>query len=247
MEGKLYVVATPIGNLKDITFRAVEILKEVDFVVAENRARAMKLLSHLGIKKQMVTINGYNEERREKGIVQYLLKGKSGALISAAGMPCISDPGNFVVKAAHEAGIEVQAIPGASASIGAFAISGLAFDKFLFYGFLPQKKGKKKKIFRQFSSFPYPMIFFESPRRLLETLRCIQEECGDRTVVICKELTKLHERVIRGNTAEVITSIGEDELKGEYTLILDGNTEWSHGTEKQEAASRPERIAFERP
>ena len=144
--GILYVVATPIGNLKDITFRAVEVFREVDFVVAESSLRALKLLSHLEIRKPIVSVNSYNEERKAKGIVEQLRKGKKCALITSAGTPCISDPGNPIVRKCCEEGIEVKSVPGPSAVVGAVSISGLFADRFLFFGFLPQKRGKQKKI-----------------------------------------------------------------------------------------------------
>ena len=218
----LYVVSTPIGNLKDVTLRTVEVLSDVDFVVAENRERALKLLTHLGLRKPIITINSYNEARKARGIAGQLATGKSAALISGAGTPCISDPGGHVVRACHEAGVDVKSVPGASAVIGALSISGLYADRFLFYGFLPQKQGKKRRVIREFSSFPYPMVFYESPRKLLDTLRCLQEELGDRLAVIAKEMTKIHETLLRGSLSELSCSLEAEEPKGEYVVIVDG-------------------------
>lgn len=222
MGGTLYVVATPIGNLKDITIRAIEVLKDVDLIVAENRERALKLLSHLSIHKPIITINSYNEERKANGIARQIASGKSCALISGAGTPCVSDPGGFVVKACYEAGVDVRAVPGPSAATGVVSISGFRVDRFFFYGFLPQKQGKKRKVLHEFSSFPYPIIFFESPRKLLETLRCMQEELGNRSVVVIKEMTKIYEQVMRGAIDELITALSEGEPKGEYLILVDG-------------------------
>jgi 16S rRNA (cytidine1402-2'-O)-methyltransferase len=222
MTGILYVVATPIGNLKDITLRAVEVLGEVDFVVAESRERALKLLSHLNIRKPITTINTYSEENKAKSIIDQLRKGKKAALITAAGTPCISDPGDKVVRKSYEAGIEVQAVPGPSAAIAALSISGLSPDRFVFYGFLPQKKGKKKKVLAELLSGPYPVVLFESPRRVVETLTVIQEEAGERMVVIYREMTKLYEEVIRGSVSEVRETVSGAETRGEYTLIVEG-------------------------
>jgi 16S rRNA (cytidine1402-2'-O)-methyltransferase len=216
------VVSTPIGNLKDVTLRTVEVLSDVDFVVAENRERALKLLTHLGLRKPIITINSYNEARKARGIAGQLATGKSAALISGAGTPCISDPGGHVVRACHEAGVDVKSVPGASAVIGALSISGLYADRFLFYGFLPQKQGKKRRVIREFSSFPYPMVFYESPRKLLDTLRCLQEELGDRLAVIAKEMTKIHETLLRGSLSELSCSLEAEEPKGEYVVIVDG-------------------------
>jgi 16S rRNA (cytidine1402-2'-O)-methyltransferase len=222
MEGALYVVATPVGNMKDITLRAVEVLRDVDMVVAESRERALKLLSHHSIRKPIITINSYNEERKAGNIAQQLLSGKTCALITGAGTPCISDPGGFVVRACHEVGVDVKAVPGPSAVAGAISISGLYVDRFLFYGFLPQKRGKKKKVLQEFLSFPYPMVFFESPRKLIDTLKCIREELGDRLAVVVKEMTKIHETVIRGLLDDVIGTVSLEEPKGEYLIIVDG-------------------------
>lgn len=220
MKGKLYVVATPIGNLKDLTLRAIEILQESDLIVAESRLRAMKLLTHLGLKKPMVTINTYSEEKRAKGIIARMEKGDVCALISAAGTPCISDPGKIVVQKAYEAGIDVMAIPGPSAVVAALCISGVPSDKFLFYGFLPLKTGKRRTILRDVGGAPYPLVFLESPRRVRDLLQLISEELGgDRFVAVAKEMTKLHEEVIRGPVQELVGDFAAD-AKGEYTVVV---------------------------
>jgi 16S rRNA (cytidine1402-2'-O)-methyltransferase len=220
--GILYVVATPIGNLKDITFRAVEVFREVDFVVAESSLRALKLLSSLEIRKPIISINSYNEERKARGIVEQLRKGKKCALITSAGTPCISDPGNPVVRKCCEEGVEVKSIPGPSAAVGAVSISGLFADRFLFFGFLPQKKGKQKKILLELATLPYPIVFYESPRRLKGTLENMHEVFGNRQAVIAKEMTKVHEKVYRGQIDELLKTFPEDEIKGEFTVIIDG-------------------------
>jgi len=155
--GLLYVVCTPIGNLNDITLRAIEVLRDVDLVIAENRERALKLLNHLQIRKPIITINAYNEARKAEAIVRELLTGKSAALISGAGAPCISDPGNVVVRKGYEMGIQVTAVPGPSAVISALTISGLWPDRFIFYGFLPQKRGKRRKVLADLLSRPLPI------------------------------------------------------------------------------------------
>ncbi|MCX7965482.1 MAG: 16S rRNA (cytidine(1402)-2'-O)-methyltransferase [Syntrophorhabdaceae bacterium] len=222
MKGILYVVATPIGNLRDITLRAIEILKAVDFIVAENRTHSLKLLNHFGIKKQIIGINSYNEERKAKEVIGYIKKGKNCALISSAGTPCISDPGTIIVRTCYENGIDVKVVPGPSAVISALSISGLFVDKFMFYGFLPQKKGKKMKILKEISLIPYPVVFFESPRRLLETLYCIKEALGERFVVIFKEMTKLYEETIRAPVTELIERYEHENVKGEYVIIVEG-------------------------
>jgi 16S rRNA (cytidine1402-2'-O)-methyltransferase len=219
MKGRLYIVATPIGNLKDLTLRAIEILQESDLIIAENRLRAMKLLAHLGLKKPIVTINTYSEEKRAKAVIARMEMGDVCALISAAGTPCISDPGKIIVQKTHEAGIDVLAVPGPSAVIAALCISGVPSDKFLFYGFLPLKTGKRRTILRDVGAMPYPVVFLESPRRVLDLLRVILEVLGNRFVVVAKEMTKLHEEVMRGPVQELIEDFAS-EIKGEYTVIL---------------------------
>ncbi len=218
--GILYVVATPIGNLKDITLRAIDVFREVDFVVAESSLRALKLLNHLAINKSIVSINAYNEARKAAGIVDQIRKGKSCALITSAGTPCISDPGNHIVKKCYDEGVEVRSIPGPSAVIGALSISGLFADRFVFLGFLPQKRGKQKKILRDFVELPYALVLYESPRRVRETLENLRETLGDRQVVLFKEMTKVHEEVFRGTMGDVIEDLPDDDLKGEYVVVV---------------------------
>ena len=222
MPGILYVVGTPIGNLKDITQRAIEVLTEVDFVVAESRERALKLLSHLEIKKPITTINTYSEESRTRSIVDQLKRGKGAALITAAGTPCISDPGDKLVRGCLDAGIDVRAIPGPSAAIAALSTCGLSPDRFIFYGFLPLKKGKKRKILAEILTGPYAVVLFESPRRVQETLTLISELGEERMVAVYREMTKLHEETIRGPAGEVATTVCDREGRGEYTIIVEG-------------------------
>ncbi|HOP86307.1 MAG TPA: 16S rRNA (cytidine(1402)-2'-O)-methyltransferase [Syntrophorhabdaceae bacterium] len=221
MRGILYVVATPIGNLKDITLRATDVLNEVDFIVAENKTYSLKLLNHFNIKKRIIGINSYTEKKKAKEIVEYLKRGESCALITNAGTPCISDPGTILVKTCYESGIEVKTVPGPSALVSALSISGLFVDKFLFYGFLPQKRGKKIKIFKGLSMLPYPIVFFESPRRVLDTLECIKDGFGERFVVVFKEMTKIYEGIKRGYITEVIEYFKAQDIKGEYVIIVD--------------------------
>jgi 16S rRNA (cytidine1402-2'-O)-methyltransferase len=222
MNGQLYVVATPIGNLKDITLRAIDILRNVDIVVAENRGRALGLLTHLGIRKPIISINSYNEEKKGGSIVERLANGQSCALISSAGTPCISDPGNVIVRRCYDAGIRVATIPGPSALVSALSISGLFADRFLFFGFLPQKQGKKRKTLQELASLSYPIVFFESPRRLLDTLSSIREIFGNPTATVVKEMTKVHEETFRGTTEELIESLSAKEVRGEYVVIVGG-------------------------
>jgi 16S rRNA (cytidine1402-2'-O)-methyltransferase len=220
-KGTLYVLGTPIGNLKDISLRAIEILQESDLVIAENRERALKLLSHLEIRKPIITINSYNEKRKANSIVHEISSGKQCVLISAAGTPCISDPGNAIVRSCHEFGIDVKALPGPSAIIAALSISGLSPDRFFFYGFLPLKRGKRRKILEELLSSRFPFVFFESPRRLTATMKEVSEIAPDREVVLAKELTKMYEGLVRCRADQLAEYIPED-VKGEYTVIVAG-------------------------
>ncbi len=222
LQGILYVVATPIGNLGDITLRAIEILREADIVVAESTARAMKLFSHYGIKKTIVTVGSYSEERRSASLIRSLKAGKNIALITSAGTPCISDPGSILVNKCVEENIEVCPIPGASAAVSLVSVSGLFADRFLFYGFLPLRKGKRKKALQELSPLPYPIVFYESPRRIEETLGFVLDIMGDRKIVVVKEMTKLFERAYRGTVREVLELLSADEKLGEYAFIVAG-------------------------
>lgn len=220
MDGLLYVVGTPIGNLKDITYRAVEVLAAVDFIVGENRERTLKLLSHLGIRKPVIPIHSQNEGRKARSIVERLGEGKSCALITSAGTPCISDPGAMVVREALEAGHKVVTVPGPSAVASAISISGIFADRFLFFGFLPQKKGKRLKILRELSETPYALVFYESPRRIIETLEVMKDLFQGRPVAVLREMTKMHEEITRGTLEEVAEEVAKKEGRGEYTVVV---------------------------
>ncbi|MDD5010098.1 MAG: 16S rRNA (cytidine(1402)-2'-O)-methyltransferase [Syntrophorhabdaceae bacterium] len=222
MNGILYVVGTPIGNLQDITIRAVEVLRDVNFVVAENSARALKILNHFDIHKSILSINSYSEDRKSRNITERIERGESCALITSAGTPCISDPGNIIVKRCYEKGLNVRVIPGPSAAVSAVSISGLFADRFVFFGFLPQKRSKVKKALNELALIPYPVIFFESPRRVMKTLHMLHEEWGNREAVLFKEMTKMYEEVLRGSIEELIARLDSQELRGEYTIIVAG-------------------------
>ncbi|OPY01783.1 MAG: Ribosomal RNA small subunit methyltransferase I [Syntrophorhabdus sp. PtaB.Bin047] len=222
-QGILYVVATPVGNLGDMTLRAIDVLKEVDLVVAESTSRALKLFNHYGIKNTILGISSYNEEKRSAGIIRSLKEGRNVALVTAAGTPCISDPGSILVSRCVAEDIDVCAVPGASAVSALVSVSGLFADRFIFYGFLPLKKGKRKKALEELSSFPYPIVFYESPRRIEETLGYVLDIMGDRKMVMVKEMTKLFERTYRGTVSEVIERISGDETRGEYAFMVAGN------------------------
>ena len=220
--GILYIVPTPVGNMEDMTFRAVRILKEVDLVLAEDTRTSGILLKHFDIRNQLMSHHKFNEHGTSAGIVGRLLAGENVALISDAGTPGISDPGFFLVREAVRAGIEVQCLPGATAFVPALVSSGLPCDRFAFEGFLPQKKGRQTKI-ESLKDEERTMIFYESPYRVVKTLQQFAEAYGgDRQVSVCREISKIHEESVRGTLAEVIVHFQEHEPRGEFVLIVSG-------------------------
>ena len=223
--GILYIVPTPVGNMEDMTFRAVRILKEVDLVLAEDTRTSGILLKHYDIHNQLMSHHKFNEHGTSAGIVGRLQAGENVALISDAGTPGISDPGFFLVREAVRAGIEVQCLPGATAFVPALVSSGLPCDRFAFEGFLPQKKGRQTKL-ESLKEEQRTMIFYESPYRLVKTLQQFAEFYGgDRQVSVCREISKVHEESVRGSLTEVIAHFTEKEPKGEIVIILAGKNE----------------------
>lgn len=221
MDATLFVVATPIGNLEDITFRAVRILKEVDWIACEDTRQTSKLLNHYSIRTATLSYHEHNELDRAKELVERLRGGSSGALVSDAGMPLVSDPGYRLVHAAVEAGIDVQALPGASASLTALAASGLPTDQFRFAGFLPAKPGQRFHVIEALRHEVATVIFYEAPHRILDALADIESALGPRNVVVGRELTKIHEEYLRGTAAEIrATLASRDSVKGEFTILI---------------------------
>ena len=220
---KLYIVPTPIGNLEDMTFRAVRTLKEVDFILAEDTRTSGKLLKHFEIATQMHSHHMHNEHKSVKGVVQRILNGETCALISDAGTPAISDPGFLLTRACVENNIEVDCLPGATAFVPALVNSGLPNDKFVFEGFLPVKKGRQTR-FLLLSEEKRTMIFYESPHKLIKTLANFVEYFGaERQVSVSRELTKMFEETIRGTATEVLTHYTNKPPKGEIVVIVEGN------------------------
>ncbi len=219
--GTLYVVATPIGNLQDITLRALEVLKSVKYIACEDTRVTKKLLSHYGIEgKKLISYHEHNEEEASEKILK-ILKEEDVALVSDAGTPCISDPGYRVVKKAWENGFNVSPIPGAFAGAAALSASGLPSDKFLFLGFLPNKEKQKKELLEKYKTLEVTLIIYESPHRLLKTLQLITEVCPESKVVVAKELTKIHEKFIRGTSKEVYKYFQDNQeiIKGEFVIL----------------------------
>lgn len=227
MTGKLYLIATPIGNLNDITYRAVETLKEVDIIAAEDTRHSLKLLNYLEISKPMISYHRHNEDTKTAELIRILKDGKNIGLITDAGTPGISDPGEEVVKEAIKEQIDIIPIPGACALINALIASGLGTKEFAFYGFFPLDKKIREEKFDDIQKQNKTIIFYEAPHRLIKTLQEIEQRLGNIEVVIAKELTKIHETFIRGTIEEVLETL--DDVKGEYIVLFENHAK----TEKQ--------------
>ncbi len=221
-KGSLYIVSTPIGNLDDITLRALKVLRHVDLIAAEDTRRTRRLLSHFDIHTPLVSYFEHNELKRLDKLLSHLKTGKEIALVSDAGTPGISDPGYRLIKQAIESGIPVIPIPGPSAIIAALSISGLPTDSFTFVGFLPKKGGKRRKLLDKLGDLNGTSILYESPHRLMETLEDLRHVCGDRQITVTRELTKAFEEVIRGRISEIIDTLKNRRIKGEITIVLAG-------------------------
>jgi 16S rRNA (cytidine1402-2'-O)-methyltransferase len=219
MENKLFIVSTPIGNLKDITFRAIEILKGINLIACEDTRVASILLNHYEIKKELISLNAVNETHRIENVLGRIEGGDSCALISDAGTPGISDPGVRLISAAIERGIDVIPVPGASALITALTISGLPTNSFVFEGFIPQKKGRQKKL-EQLSHEERTIVLYESTYRIEKLIKELNEYMPERLVVVCRELTKKFEETWRGRPSELLASIGEKVTKGEFVVVI---------------------------
>ncbi|WP_010664640.1 16S rRNA (cytidine(1402)-2'-O)-methyltransferase [Marinilabilia salmonicolor] len=219
---KLYVIPTPIGNLEDITFRAVRTLKEVDFILAEDTRTSGKLLKHLEITTKMYAHHKFNEHASVEKVISRLAHGETAALISDAGTPAISDPGYLVVRNCIDAGIAVECLPGPTAFVPALVTAGLPNDKFCFEGFLPVKKGRKTRL-EFLQNEKRTMVFYESPHRLLKTLGQFSEHFGaDRQAAVCREISKIHEETVRGSLQDLVAHFSDHPPKGEIVLIVNG-------------------------
>ena len=221
-KGQLFVIGTPIGNLEDITLRAISVLKNVDLILAEDTRNSRKLLNAHNIDTKMMSYHDHSSEKEIKKIVSLLLEGKELALISDAGTPIISDPGYGLIRDCIRNDIGIVPIPGVSSITAAMSVSGLPSDSFTFVGFLPQKKGRLKKI-KELQKLDNTIILFESPFRLEKTLNQLLEHLGDRAVVVGRELTKLYEEVIRGNLSDVIMHFSKSKVKGEIVIMIGKN------------------------
>ena len=220
--GKLYIVATPIGNLEDITYRALRILREADVIAAEDTRHSLKLLTHFGISKPLISYWSEKEKIRAEEILAKLRSGLSVALISDAGTPGISDPGAVLIKRAIEEKMDIIPVPGPSAFIAALSVSGLSTGEFIFAGFLPPKSGQRLKRLDELKHESGTLIFYEAPHRVLNVLSDIRDSLGDRPAALAKEITKLHEEVLRGSISEIINALDTRVIAGEYVIIVEG-------------------------
>lgn len=221
-KGQLYVVPTPIGNLKDITERALDVLRSADLILAEDTRTTGKLLRHYDIDRPIRSFHLHNEHRAVDAIVDQINSGLNYALCSDAGTPAISDPGFLLVRACIEADINVSCLPGATAFVPALVVSGLPCDRFIFEGFLPHKKGRQKRLLTILEESS-TTVLYESPHRVIKLLEeIIKYECGDRRIVLCREISKLHEEVVRGSVREVLARFVEKAPRGEFVVVLEG-------------------------
>src|SRR5699024_5424405 len=244
--GKLYVVPTPIGNLDDITFRAVEMLKQVDCIAAEDTRHTKKLLRHLQINTDVISYHEHNERKRTEQLLEMLTNNRSLALVSDAGMPAISDPGYILIERASANNISVIVLPGANAAPSALVGSGLSTEEFLFYGFLPRKKKEKERELSRLATYAATIILYESPFRLVDTFKQLADKFGNRNVALVRELTKLHEQYVRGTVEDVLAWLEEREVKGECCIVIDGNEKGERNVETNWWASLTisEHVAF---
>ena len=233
--GKLYLVPTPIGNLKDITLRALETLKEADFIAAEDTRQTLKLLNHFEIKKPLISYHKFNEQSKSDKIIDLLIEGKNVALVSDAGTPGISDPGSIIVERCIEKMIDFEVLPGATAITTALVYSGLDTTKFLFRGFLPRENKDRKIITDELLQSQETLIFYESPHRLIDTLTFLLDTFGDRRIAICRELTKIYEEIYRDTLKQALLYFTQNKPRGEFVLVLEGKKLEDIKEEKKEA------------
>ena len=242
MTGKLYIVATPIGNLEDITLRALNILREVDLIAAEDTRQTLKLLNHFEITKPLISYHRHNEEIKSDVLIEKIKKGENIALVSDAGTPGICDPGESVIKKAIEENIEVIPIPGACAMINALIVSGIETKEFCFLGFLPLNKKLRKEKLEEIKKANKTTIIYEAPHKMKATLEDLKEVIENRKVVLARELTKIHEQFIRGNIEELLNKI--DDLKGEMILIIEATHETEDSKNEFECLSLEEHYKY---
>lgn len=231
--GKLYLVPTPIGNLKDITLRALEVLENADIIAAEDTRQTLKLLNHFNIKKSLYSYHQHNEQGQSENIITKLEEGLNIALVSDAGTPGISDPGSVIVGKCIKKGIPFEVLPGATAITTAVVYSGLDTTKFIFRGFLPRENKDRKIIIEEIVNAKETLIFYEAPHRLLDTLNYLRDKLGNRKMAACRELTKLHEEIVRGSIDDCINHFLDKRPRGEFVLVVEGKSEEEINAEKE--------------
>ncbi len=237
--GTLFVVSTPIGNLEDITLRALKILNEVDLIAAENTRHTRRLCSYYHINGNLTSYNQHNRRVRGPALIEKLRAGSDIALVTSSGTPVLSDPGSLLIKMAFDAGIRVSPVPGPSAAIAAVSVCGLRVDRFIFWGFLSSKSGKRRKELKELKNEQRPIVFFEAPHRIESMLKDLNEIFGDRYVVVLRELTKVYEEIIRGPVSDIIKEMRGDRTKGEFTVISAGeNNEKKSGSIDREVRKK---------
>lgn len=222
---KLYIVPTPIGNLKDITIRALDVLKECNVIAAEDTRQTIKLLNHFNIKKQLISYHQHNELTKSEEIINRVKGGEIVALVSDAGSPGISDPGSVIIKKCIEEEIEFEVLPGATAIITALVNSGLDTTKFTFRGFVPRENKERRLLISEIKNHKETLVFYEAPHRIKDTLSFLYEELGNRKVAICRELTKLHEQIVRGLISETIEYFNTNNPRGEFVVVIEGKSQ----------------------
>ena len=242
MTGTLYLVATPIGNLQDITFRALEILRAVDVIACEDTRHTQKLLNHFAIKNRLVSYHEHNENARAQELAALLEQGKSVAIVSDAGTPAVSDPSYRVVEQAIEIGAPVVPVPGAVAFVSALIASGLPTDSVFFGGFLPSKKSERIRRFEEVKEIPATLVFYESPHRIEKSLADALDRLGDRRAALARELTKLHEQIIRGSLSEIFLQVAGNPPKGEIVLLFDRKSNITKRLDENKAGTLKSRL-----
>lgn len=231
--GKLYLVPTPIGNLSDITLRALEVLRNVDIIAAEDTRKTLKLLNHFEIRKTLISYHQHNEQGKSEEIINKLKEGSNIAIVTDAGTPGISDPGAVIVQRCIKEGVRFEVLPGATAITTALVYSGLDTTRFIFRGFIPRETKERKVLIEEIRNLKESIVLYESPHRLLSALSLIYESLGNRKIAVCRELTKLHEEIIRGQLKEVIAHFNEKGVKGEFVLVLQGKQKEEFEEEKK--------------
>jgi len=229
MTGKLFVVSTPIGNLEDITLRALRVLREVDIIAVEDTRHSLKLLNYYGISKPLISYWSEKEKVRAEGIIDRLMSGLSVAIISDAGTPGISDPGAVLIKRAIEEGVDIIPVPGPSALIAALSVSGLPAEEFTFIGFLPPKAGERRKKLNDLALEPRTLVFYEAPHRILDAISDMEDIFGDRYAAVIKEITKIHEKILRGQIPQMLSVLKSSTIAGEYVIIVEGKKSLKEG------------------